>query len=147
MFLRPREDCVSHPKLLHLQSPELQATTNTFHSNASRPHSNTLFSSNFGAHIDIELAPWTCGSKRDLWDAKETEHAGEREGSDVDGDKKTLLMRSTEKRRLLSAGEEPLSKLRIKRRRFSSPFLQMRKARRETNRTSAATHLPNPSTF
>lgn len=103
--------------------PNSKPTTNTSHSNAPRPHYNTLLSSSVGAHKDIELAPLTRGSKRDRWDDKETEAAGERGGSDVDGDKKkTPLMRSTKKRCLSAVGEEPLSKHRIKRRRFSSPF-------------------------
>ncbi len=103
--------------------PNSKPTTNTAHFNAPRPHCNTLLSSRVGAHKDLKLAPLTRGSKRDRWDDRDTEAADKRGGSDVDGDKKTTpLMRSTKKRCLSAVGEEPLSKRRIKSRRFSSPF-------------------------
>jgi hypothetical protein len=61
----------SHP-------PNSKPTTNTSHSNSPRPRYNALLSSSIGAHKDIELAPFTRGSKRDRWDDKETEAAYER---------------------------------------------------------------------
>jgi len=102
--------------------PNSKPPTDTAHSNAPRPHYNTLFSSSVGAHKDVELAPLTRGSKTDRRDDRETEAANKKGGLDVDGDKnRTPPLRSTEKR-FSAVGEEPLPKCWIKRRRFSSSF-------------------------
>ena len=87
-------------------------TANTSTSNAPHLHHNTLPSSNDGGYKDIVLAPSNRGSKRCICDNQELEADDEREGFDVDGDKKTPSIRSTKKKFRL--------KRRIKCRRFSS---------------------------